>query len=716
MAASHMKMAWTTRVLSLCMTSIMCVSTMAAASGKYYCLSTAAGSAMDASQFTVREDACDAAAVIDAVEAFYDPTFNETGWDYLKISTLKYAEAAASFTSTGFDLLARPSALFAAGYLEGYLTFDRIWAMYLNTIPPLNVTFAVSRWIDDQMAYINGTSAEALAAWRRVASANSSTVPSNETVFWLSVHSMLRQIEGMQAGYTAALSQPDTPWAPASMIALTAQPLNATQFFWLSFQLEFDDVNAAMSMTQQGQPNVPPPTTMSSSSRTRPRGHCSGLIRSTQEDLLVSHVTWFSYQYMLRQYKVYQFGTTRIGLSGYAGVVHSSDDWYTSSQSLAIQETTNLLYNQSLYVYLTPRTVPEFIRIMTANYFATTAPEWVYFASYNNSGTYNNQWMVVDMKQFTPATPGGLAASVIGPDTLWIFEQLPGPYLRYGDVTDVLRRQGYWASYNLPYFPDVYIASGNQQMYETYGSFFSYHEYARPLMFARMAPNVTNLTDMETVMRYNDYRHDPLSRIPNCTGEPNEVCQPPFSATLAIASRGDLDPFNSTGMGPLGNVEKSSVMQFGMQNLGAIDAKITSYSLLHVAEKAAFSSLALTEKIATSENGVLVNYMAATQEDGRVICGPPVGGASDLAPFNFSGPIFFGMSRYLLAQQYDFPWVTYSTIAVPAQPSQPCARSPALAILFGVGGGLAAIAALIYLINMVMRRRSKGDEAAPLNA
>jgi hypothetical protein len=60
--------------------------------------------------------------------------------------------------------------------------------------------------------------------------------------------------------------------------------------------------------------------------------------------------------------------------------------------------------------------------------------------------------MIVDYNLFEPGVP-------LRNGTLWLAEQLPG-YIRTGDVTDILKSQKYWASYNSPYFSDVYTMSG----------------------------------------------------------------------------------------------------------------------------------------------------------------------------------------------------------------------------------------------------------------
>ena len=59
--------------------------------------------------------------------------------------------------------------------------------------------------------------------------------------------------------------------------------------------------------------------------------------------------------------------------------------------------------------------------------------------------------MVVDFKQFAPG-------HALGAGTLWVVEEIPG-LVAGADATETLSR-GYWPSYNVPYFTEVYNRSG----------------------------------------------------------------------------------------------------------------------------------------------------------------------------------------------------------------------------------------------------------------
>ena len=89
--------------------------------------------------------------------------------------------------------------------------------------------------------------------------------------------------------------------------------------------------------------------------------------------------------------------------------------------------------------------VLEGVRATVANRLATTGEQWTELFRKRNSGTYNNQWMVVDYKLFKPGM------GKLKPGLLWILEQIPN-LVHAEDMTWLLEKQSYWPSYNTPYF------------------------------------------------------------------------------------------------------------------------------------------------------------------------------------------------------------------------------------------------------------------------
>ena len=149
--------------------------------------------------------------------------------------------------------------------------------------------------------------------------------------------------------------------------------------------------------------------------------------------------------------------------SSYPGSLSSIDDYYQTSSGLIVIETTNNVANVTLYDYVIPQSVPTFVRVMMASRMASSGSEFNDIYRQHNSGTYNNQWMIVDNKQFTPGEPARAG-------TLWIVSQIPGLVMAR-DATDVLTGQGFWPSYNIPYFPELWKLLGYESLVQQYGEY-----------------------------------------------------------------------------------------------------------------------------------------------------------------------------------------------------------------------------------------------------
>ena len=63
-----------------------------------------------------------------------------------------------------------------------------------------------------------------------------------------------------------------------------------------------------------------------------------------------------------------------------------------------------------------------------ANALARSGREWAQIIAHSNSGTYNNQYMVIDLKLFQPGHE-------LQPDLLWVIEQVGLVHLSLAYVT-----------------------------------------------------------------------------------------------------------------------------------------------------------------------------------------------------------------------------------------------------------------------------------------
>uniref|UniRef100_F1L6D2 Phospholipase B-like n=1 Tax=Ascaris suum TaxID=6253 RepID=F1L6D2_ASCSU len=361
-----------------------------------------------------------------------------------------------------------------------------------------------------------------------------------DDAYWKQVNFTLNQLEGLVAGYDG------DPTYAKSPNDLTVHPI-----YMLQLAGDVEDLEAKFKR---------PPHLIS---RAFGSGHCSAFIKllDSNEDLLFSHVTWTSYSTMLKMQKRYSFKLCKssnpghtVTLSGYPGTLASNEDFVLTSAKLAILETTISNYNESSFKFITPTSVLTWIRSQVAHRSANTAVSWAKTFARFDSGTYNNQWSIVDYKKFSPHKP------LPSTGLLHVLEQLPG-LIKHSDLTHILAAKKYWASYNIPYFSSIFNRSGSWKFVQKFGDWFTYEGNPRALIFARDQSTVADMKTLRKLMRSNDYQHDPLSRC-NCT--------PPYSGENAISCRSDLNPPNGTYPFPA----------LGFRDHGATDMKATNVSLM----------------------------------------------------------------------------------------------------------------------------------------
>uniref|UniRef100_A0A8C8R7D0 Phospholipase B-like n=1 Tax=Pelusios castaneus TaxID=367368 RepID=A0A8C8R7D0_9SAUR len=420
-----------------------------------------------------------------------------TGWSFLELATNeKYNDSLQAY---------------AAGLAEAAVSEQLIYMHWMNTMVGYCGPFKYQTDYCEKLKSFIKTN----LAWME-----EQMEKGEDPEYWYQVRLALLQLKGLEDSYNGRVAFPTGPFSVAP-------------FGFLLFQLggDLEDLESALNKTE--------------SKHFLGSGSCSALIKllPRNQELLVSHDTWNGYQSMLRIIKKYTlpFRTSAhsdVTISGHAqvfssypGTIFSGDDFYILSSGLVTLETTIGNSNAALWKYIQPEgSILEWLRNIVANRLARSGAEWAAIFQLFNSGTYNNQWMIVDYNTFLPGKEG----------------------LQHGVLT-VLEQ--------IPYFEEVFNASGNLELVKKYGDWFTYDKNPRAQIFRRNQTLVRDMDSMIRLMRFNNFLKDPLSR---CQG-----CDPPQNAENSISARSDLNPANGTY--PFAALRQRSH--------GGTDMKVTSYAM-----------------------------------------------------------------------------------------------------------------------------------------
>lgn len=434
---------------------------------------------------------------------------NSTGWSWLELQT------SAQCT----DMQQAK----AAGLIEGALTQTRI-DEYLHNTFATTLDFGQdlqdfisnnTRWVESRVHMHRGEP------------------------FWDHVALAYEQVRGLHAGYNSVREQHGMP------------QVNWTTFYALSLYGDLDDLCNIFSCEGTLQQRV----------QNTSNSHCSVLIKIVEAELYMGHSTWTQFEQMTRIFKLYRFAYSStppgqaVSFSSYPGTVVSFDDFYQTSAGLVVMESSLTNENPELWKLVVPQSLLYWVRVLVANLLADSGPAWAATFSKYNSGTYNNQWMILDTKGWHYSEE----QARMKPHTLTVSELLSG-FVHTEDMTIFLDEHGYWASYNRPFFQDTFNLSGQPAMVARYGDHFSWSRTARAQIFRRLMPSIVDQRSFQRAMRYNNYLEDPVGM---------QGCKVSPSASNAIAERGDLTSKSA-----------DCISDISLQDEAQIDVKYTTASLM----------------------------------------------------------------------------------------------------------------------------------------
>jgi hypothetical protein len=423
----------------------------------------------------------------------YKPDMEQTGWDKLAITSYPWEEV---------DEYPDEVKAYAMGYLEGYLTFKRIWNHYQNC--NANFNYPTGKMPDNTREFLRQNREFVYSMYKEHGESDA---------YWAHAYFIYRQYEGLIDAYNS-LADADKQIQIEEAMIMNSHDITELSYWKNKHSRPMFNLMSHMEIEEFVHRHT----------------HCSALVKVAADfsDIWFGHNTWTSFASMTRIFKEYRFRSNKnsqkartVAMSSYPGAINSIDDFYLTSQDLLVLETTNSVFDNSLYDLLDPKTLLTWHRAMIANRLSATGEEWTQIFSKYNSGTYNNQFVILDVKEVEPDK------NLIHDGALWIVEQIPG-YTESANVTNILK-YGYWPGFNSAYFKTIRAMAGYDSTLAKHPELkdtIDYETCARANIFRRDQAKVTDINSYQHLMRYNDYQNDKLSKN-----------NPAYS----IAARKDLD-------------------------------------------------------------------------------------------------------------------------------------------------------------------------------
>ncbi|XP_043929904.1 phospholipase B-like 1 isoform X2 [Protopterus annectens] len=412
---------------------------------------------------------------------FFNDTLQSTGWGVLEI--------VAGF---GSKPQGNKEKMYLAGFLEGFLTAPQMFDHHANIYPHIIRSNKTLEGVKDFIKKQDQWTREQVKIFKK-------------SPLWRHVGYVISQLDGLFAGAAEWAKRHQKP------------PLTY-------FDIQF--LNAVGDLLDVIQELFPPRGGTVFNSREQQKkslwemGHCSALIKVLPgyENIFMAHSSWFTYASTLRIYKHWNFNisdpftaTSKISFSSYPGFLVSLDDFYILGSGLVMLQTTNQVFNSKLFKEVEPQSLFAWQRVRVANMMANNGQAWGRIFEKYNSGTYNNQYMILDLKKVE-------LKKQIRTGALYIVEQIP-TLVRYSDQTAILQK-GYWPSYNIPFDEVIYNMSSYPEMVKYYGNKYSYELCPRAKIFRRDQGNVKDMESMKHIMRYNNYLKDIYAEKDPC----NTIC------------------------------------------------------------------------------------------------------------------------------------------------------------------------------------------------
>ncbi|KAJ5074345.1 phospholipase b-related [Anaeramoeba ignava] len=399
--------------------------------------------------------------------------------------------------------------MYAAGFVEGALTQQAIWDFFTNWKILFLQDFNTTIWPEKIMTFMNDNQDYLIEQCGY----------QNQTEYIKQICLNYQQFLGLIKGYQYEAS-PD-------------KMMNYLDFWMLNSDGDLSSLSVALySLSDDPKEQEWAKNKINNIVWKETNSHCTALVKvlDGNTDILFGHDTWEFFSSLSRIWKEYNFQLSSVKaetimFSSYPGFISSVDDFYLTSQSLGVLETTIHAWNLTLFQeYLIPQTFLTWIRVQAVNRLSASGQEWTNLMDSINSGTYNCQWLILDYKLFNKG-------SALQDNLLWVTELIPG-YTWADDQTFWLRNRTWYPSFNRPSNPFIFNISGYEHRVETEGIDWSYWNCTRMLIMERdVNEKVYSYETFKEMMRYNHYQDDPLSH-----GDPGNTIAPRYDLRVENSS------------------------------------------------------------------------------------------------------------------------------------------------------------------------------------
>uniref|UniRef100_A0A3Q1LRU0 Phospholipase B-like n=2 Tax=Bos TaxID=9903 RepID=A0A3Q1LRU0_BOVIN len=281
---------------------------------------------------------------------FYNNSVKTTGWGILEIKA-----------GYGSQSLSNEIIMFAAGFLEGYLTAPHMDDHFTNLYPQLIKKRSMLNKVQDFLTKQDQWTRENIKYYK-------------SDPFWRHADYVMAQMDGLFAGATKRA------------VLEGKKPMTLFQIQFLNAIGDLLDLIPSLSPTKNSSLKFFKRWDM---------GHCSALIKVLPgfENIFFAHSSWYTYAAMLRIYKHWDFNivdkdtsSSRLSFSSYPGFLESLDDFYLLSSGLVLLQTTNSVYNKTLLQHVVPQSLLAWQRVRVASMMANNGKQWAEVFSKYNSG------------------------------------------------------------------------------------------------------------------------------------------------------------------------------------------------------------------------------------------------------------------------------------------------------------------------------------------